>query len=197
MVGRPYQRPLPTPSPSRCTPNRDAPTPGPACRIRIHGRDTAQSIDNIRAVLESSVNAWPEDQTANLNRCLFFITPLISYATPPFYSEFRLDCRECVCVCTCVLRACISVYTSVLTCFSLRREFVTASRLFASRLASSPSSSPSAPPPYLPFFVESTVIYFALCRCTAIRGCIESHRCTCTRCTSSYLLDQFTLGTPF
>ena len=44
-----------------------------------------QSIDNTRTVVESSVNARLEDQTANLNRCLFFITPLISYATPPSF----------------------------------------------------------------------------------------------------------------
>lgn len=44
-------------------------------------RYTMQSIDN--TTRESRV-LWmprPEDQTANLNRCLFFITPLISYAT--------------------------------------------------------------------------------------------------------------------
>lgn len=108
-VGQPYQRPLLTPSPSLHLESRCA---HPPRRIRTHRRDTTQSIDNTRAVVESSVNARPEDQTANLNRCLFFITPLISYATPPFYSEFRLDCREYTCVCMCVWvypRACIRI----------------------------------------------------------------------------------------
>lgn len=53
------------------------------------------------------MNARPEDQTANLNRCLFFITPLISYATPPFYSEFRLPR-----VYTLYSDGCTSVYPS-------------------------------------------------------------------------------------
>lgn len=106
-----------------------------------------QSIDNTRTVVESSVNARLEDQTANLNRCLFFITPLISYATfpssprsplPPFYSEFRLYCREldytCVCACTLVMHTCLHpclfVYlVSVSIRSSLYREFVKASSL--------------------------------------------------------------------
>jgi len=159
-----------------------------------------QSIDNTRTVVESSVNARLEDQTANLNRCLFFITPLISYATPPssprsppFYSEFRLDCREldytCVCACTLVmhtcLHPCLSVYlVSVSIRSSLCREFVKASSL--PLLA------------FIPFFVDSTMILF----CSLSMYCyLGMHRKSPVHVyplhVVVYLLDQFTLGILF
>lgn len=138
------------------------------------------------------MNARPEDQTANLNRCLFFITPLISYATPPFYSEFRLHCRKYVYVYAYPRDAHVSSGISVhlrIHIDSLRYEFVTASRLIAvplhlPRLPLSPADVSS----FLRVYHEPILLS------TTIQGCIESHRCICTRIV--YLLDQFTLKVP-
>lgn len=85
---RSYQPPA-TPF-RRRTPNRAMHPPSPRTLFvpfspHTQPRYTMQSIDN--TTRESRV-LWmprPEDQTANLNRCLFFITPLISYATPVLF----------------------------------------------------------------------------------------------------------------
>lgn len=112
--------------------------------------------------------ARPEDQTANLNRCLFFITLLISYATPSFYSEFRLPRVRIH-----YSDGCTSVYPSHID------SFPTAVRI---RNGLSPLFSPFSDHPRPSFFTESIAPQFhlALFRGNAIRGCIESYRYTCT-----------------
>lgn len=88
------------------------------------------------------------------------------------------------------------ILVSVSTCFSLRHEFVTASRLLISHFTLFPRRHSAYLPPFLPRV--PTVIYIVLSRCTTTRGCIESHRCTCIRCTSSYTCwTNSPLGHPF
>jgi len=137
---------------------------------------------------------WPEDQTANLNRCLFFITPLISYAAPvlPRFVQ-NLGCcgyRQC---CT-RLHGCVRL---VSTRFRPPCEFVTDSRL----IGPVPPSLARRPPPTPPLLLPQDLLSSpnpAPSRSPshspplniAIRGCIQV---TGTRVRASfrvYLLDQ-------
>lgn len=108
---------------------------------------------------------------------------------PRFIQNLGYTASTCMCACTFATHTCPRVHIDSFLSLS-RREFVTVSRLVAVSLH--PPRLP-LPPPYLLFF-EFTVIPFCFRR-TTIQGCIESHRCTCTR-PIVYLLDLFTLKVP-
>lgn len=69
----------------------------------------------------------PEDQTANLNRCLFFITLLISYATPVLFRIQVATIHTHTYVCVIAIHV---PYIRLYRLVSLRREFITDSRIF-------------------------------------------------------------------
>lgn len=113
---------------------------------------------------------------------------------PPFYSEFRLDRREytCICMCACIL----AMHTCPCACIPriCIDSFLSPPRIRNGlsplrRLTVSLHPSRLRLPRQLIFLSSSSLpilLSLSLSQRTAIRGCIESHRCTCTRCTSSY-----------
>lgn len=119
---------------------------------------------------------------------------------PPFYSEFRLDRREytCICMCARILAMhtcpCACIPVSVSTRFSLRREFVTASRLFAvspSHFIPLVSAYPASLSSFLRQVYRDPILLSLFLSLSLSTYCYpgmhrKSHRCTCTRCTSSY-----------
>lgn len=142
----------------------------------------------------------PEDQTANLNRCLFFITPLISYATlpPPFYSEFRLHCCECMHVRVYPSR-CIRVLARISVYLRIHIDSFLSSRIrnglsSLRRLASfsSPPATPAGVPSFLRVYYDpillSTYYYPGMHRKSLMHVYLPH--------VFVYLLDQFTLKVP-
>lgn len=128
---------------------------------------------------------------------------------PPFYSEFRLDRREytCICMCACILAMhtcpCACIPVSVSTRFSLRREFVTASRLFAvspSHFIPLVSAYPASLSSFLRQVYRDPILLFLSLSLSTY--CYPGmHRKSPVHVyplhVVVYLLDQFTLGAPF